>query len=78
MVLGTLLALLALKTRSIVPSMLCHFTHNGLALVIVSRTSQLEQAGLFADGRPTWALRAAALLVIAIGVTLLYAGGEEA
>ncbi len=78
MALGALLALLALKSRSIVPAMLCHFTHNGLALVIVSRVGELEKYGLFADGRPTWALRACAIALVAGGLGLLYGFGEEA
>lgn len=76
--LGALLALLALRARSLVPPILCHFTHNGLALVIVARLQELHEAGLFEGGLPTWKLRAAALAAVAVGLVIVFREREDA
>ncbi len=75
--LGALLGLLALRSGSLIPCMLCHFTHNGLALVIASRLGQLQEAGMFDKaGLPTWPLRLVALLALGVGLALLFAGSR--
>ncbi|HZU98739.1 MAG TPA: ABC transporter permease subunit/CPBP intramembrane protease [Planctomycetota bacterium] len=75
--LGAALALLALRSRSIVPCMLCHFAHNGLALVIVSHLKELEAANLFANGQPTWILRGSAIFALAVGLGLVFSEREN-
>lgn len=76
--LGAVLAVIALRSRSIVPCILCHFTHNGLALVIVARLKELHELGAFDQGRPTWALRGAAIAATLMGFGLLFAPRKEA
>ncbi len=76
--LGVVLAVLAIRSGSLIPCILCHFTHNGLALVIVARLKELHDLGLFQEGRPTHVLRGGALVAVAIGLALLYGRRDEA
>ncbi|MEZ0227469.1 MAG: ABC transporter permease subunit/CPBP intramembrane protease [Planctomycetota bacterium] len=76
--LGAVLAVLALRSRSLIPCILCHFTHNGLALVIVARLKELHDVGLFDMGRPTWTLRGGAIVAVLLGFGLLYGRRQDA
>jgi sodium transport system permease protein len=69
--LGVLLAVLVLRSRSIVPAMLCHFTNNGLALVLAARGASLTEQGWFVDGRPAAVTRGLAVACVALGLALL-------
>ena len=69
--LGTVLALIALRSASLAPAILCHFVHNGLVLAFALRERTLEDVGLLVDGAPGWPLRLGSLAAVGIGLWLL-------
>src|SRR5690606_33045819 len=74
MFLGLLLALVAARTASILPTMLMHFVNNAIAVVLVS-TPQVQPYLLLDTGAPNWAIVAVGVVLLIAGLRLLPGGG---
>jgi sodium transport system permease protein len=70
MFLGALLALVVVRTGSILPAVMMHFVNNATAVVLVS-TPSLQRLLLSEDGGPNWLLLPPAALCLLMGVYLL-------
>ncbi|MBI3723541.1 CPBP family intramembrane metalloprotease [bacterium] len=74
--LGVVLGALALRSGSIVPAMLCHFTNNAFALILAKGEAGLEAHHFFEGGVASWPVRLVALALVAGGLALLARGRE--
>src|SRR5690606_34421566 len=70
MFLGALVALVATRTMSILPSMMMHLVNNGTALLLVSRP-ELQGFLVTANGGPNPVVIAVGVVLLGVGVRML-------